>query len=114
MKKSKCEILIIGGGPSGLALGARLNKDYNSDVRILERESVAGGIPRHSFHPGFGIKDLHRFMSGSKYAQYYVSLVKKLGIELSTNATAWDWADDNTVVVTSPNGIEEISASKII
>lgn len=114
MKKSESDVLIIGGGPAGLALAARLRGEKSLSVRVLERESVPGGIPRHSFHPGYGIRDLHRFMSGPNYAKYYSELANKRGVQVSLNSTAWDWAEQNTLVVTSPSGIEEISAQKII
>ncbi len=114
MKKTKAEILIVGGGPSGLALAAELKKKYSSNIILLERESIAGGIPRHTFHPGYGIRDLHKFMSGPKYANYYVNLAKKLGVEILTSTTAFDWVGANTLATTSPNGLLEISADKII
>jgi flavin-dependent dehydrogenase len=55
MIRSKSDILIVGGGPSGLALAARLKREECS-VRVLERENCRG-IPRHSYHPGYRIRD---------------------------------------------------------
>ena len=114
MNKSKCDVLIVGGGPAGLALAARLRLEQPLNVRVLERESSAGGIPRHSFHPGYGIKDLHRFMTGPNYAKHYSQLADKCGVQVSLNTSAWDWADENTLVVTARSGLEEISAQKIV
>jgi len=114
VNKSKCDVLIVGAGPAGLALAARLRSEQSLNVRVLERESSAGGIPRHSFHPGYGIRDLHRFMNGPNYADYYCELADRCGVQVSLNSSAWDWADENTLVVTAPSGIEEISAQKIV
>ena len=38
-------------------------------MRVIEREHETGGIPRHSDHPGYGVRDLHRFLSGPAYAR---------------------------------------------
>ena len=114
MNKFKCDVLIVGGGPAGLALASQLRLKQSLNVRVLERESSAGGIPRHSFHPGYGVRDLHRFMSGPNYAKYYSELAEKSGVQVSLNASAWDWASENTLVVTAPTGLEEISAQKIV
>lgn len=114
MKQSEYDVLIVGAGPSGLALALRLHKQGFKKIRVLERESVAGGIPRHSFHTGYGLRDLHRLMTGPNYAQYYVSRVHDAGIEVSTNTTAIDWAGDHTLAITSPQGLEEVTAQKII
>ena len=114
MKKSKTELLVVGGGPSGLALASQMSKDKKSKVRLLERELIAGGIPRHSFHPGYGIRDLHKFMSGPNYANYYVALAKKNGVDISVSSTAFDWAGEKTLAISSPQGIEEITAERIV
>jgi NADPH-dependent 2,4-dienoyl-CoA reductase/sulfur reductase-like enzyme len=114
MIRSKCDVLIVGGGPSGLALAAQLRSKQALNVRVLERESSAGGVPRHSFHPGYGIRDLHRFMSGPNYAKYYSDIAERSGVQVSLNTSAWDWANEKTLVVSSPAGVEEISAEKIV
>lgn len=114
MRSSKVDVLIIGSGPAGLAAAIELKKSGIKDVRVIEREKDAGGIPRHSFHPGYGVRDLKRFLSGPKYAQYYLNKAKDLGVEISTTTTATDWVDKNTINLTSPNGLEQVSAKTII
>ncbi|MTB15870.1 MAG: FAD-dependent oxidoreductase, partial [Actinobacteria bacterium] len=60
MKITSVDVLIIGGGPAGLAAAIELKKLGIKDVRIIEREAQAGGVPRHSNHPGYGLRDLYR------------------------------------------------------
>ena len=48
------DVIIIGGGPTGLSAARRLSDLGIRDVVVLEREAVAGGIPRHCGHLGFG------------------------------------------------------------
>src|SRR5258708_37021478 len=52
------DVAIVGGGPAGLTAAAALSRDRARNVVVLERESAAGGIPRHSDHPGYGMRPL--------------------------------------------------------
>jgi thioredoxin reductase len=114
MKTSQVDVLVIGGGPAGLAAAIELKKSGVNSVRVLERERVAGGVPRHSFHPGYGLRDFKQFLSGPKYAQKYVDTAQAAGVEISTLSTATQLGEKNSVQVTSPAGIETISARAII
>ena len=60
--------VIVGGGPSGLAAAIELRELGISPVTVIEREREAGGIPRHSDHTGFGLRDLRTVLSGPRYA----------------------------------------------
>jgi len=114
MKTSHVDVLVIGGGPAGLAAAIELKKCGVSTVRVIERERVAGGVPRHSFHPGYGIRDFKKFLSGPKYAKKYVDSALAAGVQISTLSTATNFADKKSVQITSPAGIETISARAII
>ncbi len=114
MRSSTVDVLIIGAGPAGLSAAIELKKSGIKEVRVIEREQQAGGIPRHSHHPGYGIRDLKRFLSGPRYAKFYVQRAEKLGVEISTKTTATDWVDKNTIKLTSPNGLEQVSAKAIV
>ena len=61
--------VIVGGGPSGLAAAIELRELGISPVTVIEREREAGGIPRHSDHTGFGLRDLRTVLSGPRYAR---------------------------------------------
>ena len=114
MKRTEVDVLIIGAGPAGLAAAIELKKSGVKSVRVIERERVAGGVPRHSFHPGYGLRDFKRFLSGPRYAQKYVDAAVKAGVQISTLSTATEWVNDSQVRVTSPAGIETITARSII
>ena len=62
------DVAIVGGGPAGLTAATALRRAGAGSVVIIEREHETGGIPRHARHQGFGIRDLHRIMSGPDYA----------------------------------------------
>ena len=53
-------VVVVGGGPAGLACAIELRRRGVGDIVVLDREARAGGIPRHCAHQGFGLRDLRR------------------------------------------------------
>ncbi len=107
-------VLIIGGGPAGLRAARGLAPRVRGDVLVLEREARAGGIPRHSDHPGYGIRDMGRFLTGPEYARRLVRQAEAAGVQIRTNATVTNWVDDRVVEATTPQGRIRVEASAII
>jgi thioredoxin reductase len=114
MSETATDVLIIGGGPSGLTAAAALAPQLGDRVLVLEREAVAGGIPRHCDHLGFGVRDLRTFASGPAYARRLAAGALRAGARVRTEAMATGWVDQHTVEVTSPAGRERIAARAII
>ncbi|MHB1596560.1 MAG: NAD(P)/FAD-dependent oxidoreductase [Streptosporangiaceae bacterium] len=108
------DVLVVGGGPAGLATAVTLRNQGIGRVVVIEREPQAGGIPRHSAHTGYGLRDLRRLLDGPGYARTYVRLAERAGVELRTEASATGWAGPTTLRVTSPEGVEEIEAEAIV
>ncbi len=77
------DVVVVGGGPAGLAAAIALRRAGAERVVVYEREQELGGIPRHTDHTGFGIRDLRRVMSGPRYARRYVELAERAGVELA-------------------------------
>ncbi|RZS77537.1 thioredoxin reductase [Motilibacter rhizosphaerae] len=107
-------VAIIGAGPSGLRAAAELAPRVNGEVLVLERESVAGGIPRHSDHLGYGIRDRHAFLTGPRYAQLLRDEAAAAGARILTNAMVTGWAGDRSLAVTSPEGRIQVDAQAVI
>jgi thioredoxin reductase len=105
-------VLVIGGGPAGLAAATGLAA--SGEVVVLEREAQAGGIPRHSDHTGYGLRDLKRVMKGPKYASHWRERALHAGAEVVESAMATDWDGERTLWVTSPEGRYRISADAIV
>ncbi|HEY7687200.1 MAG TPA: NAD(P)/FAD-dependent oxidoreductase, partial [Dongiaceae bacterium] len=83
------DVVIVGGGPAGLSAARRLLAAGIRDVVVLERESEAGGIPRHCGHTGFGIGQyLAPPMKGPDYARRLVDSAAGADIRLNTTVTA--------------------------
>lgn len=108
------DVAIVGAGPSGLTAAAELAGNTGLKVIVLERESSPGGIPRHSDHPGYGIRDLKRFISGPTYARRLTAAALAAGATIMTDAMVTGWADESTLEVTSPAGREQLHARAIV
>jgi thioredoxin reductase len=108
------DVAIIGGGPAGLTAAASLRARGVESVLVLERESQAGGIPRHSDHPGYGVRDLRRSLSGPEYARRLVERARDAGATIRTEAMVTQWIDDRAVLVTSPAGRLRVDARAIV
>jgi thioredoxin reductase len=106
------DVVIVGAGPAGLTAAAALAPGL--DVVVLERESAAGGIPRHSDHPGYGIRDLKRFLSGPEYAGRLVRRATGAGAVIRTDSMVTGWADERSLEVTSPQGRYRLDARAVI
>ncbi len=97
-------MLVVGGGPAGLAAAVELRRRL-ATVAVVERELDLGGIPRHTRHSGYGVRDLHRVMSGPEYARRYAALADRAHAELHVSTSATGWFGDGGIVTTSPGGI---------
>jgi glycerol-3-phosphate dehydrogenase len=115
-----CDVLIVGAGPAGLAAALELKHLGVTDVVVAERELEAGGIPRMCGHIGFGLRDLHRVMTGPSYARKYWEMADRAGIKIHTSTTITGWNDARSngqelyrLDFTSPDGVGNIAAKSV-
>jgi thioredoxin reductase len=107
-------VVVIGAGPAGLAAALELRRRGTTDVLVIDRESEAGGIPRHAKHQGFGLRDLRRPLSGPAYARRYAELAASAGAELRTDTMVTGWSPDGPLELTGPRGRETIEPDALI
>ncbi len=108
------DVAVIGGGPAGLTAAAALGRDHRLNIVVLERESAAGGIPRHSDHLGYGIRDMKTFITGPAYARKLVDKATAAGVDIRTNTMVTGWAGEKSLEVTSPQGRQRVDARAVI
>jgi len=111
----KADLVIIGGGPAGLAAAVSAYDNGVKDVIILERDTCLGGVLNQCIHNGFGLTRFKENLTGPEYAQKFIDEVEKRDIKVMLNATVIDLSKDKVVTVTSPEtGINQIQAKAVI
>ena len=111
----KKQAVIVGGGPAGLAAALRLKEKGVSDILILEREHLLGGILRQCIHDGFGLTRFGESLSGPEYAQRFIDRVLSEGIEYITDCTVLDVTGDKLVTAASrEHGLVQIQADAVL
>jgi thioredoxin reductase len=114
------DVLVVGAGPAGLTAAAELRHLGVGSVLVADREAEPGGIPRHSWHTGYGLRDLHRVMTGPAYARALAGAAVAAGVSLrlGTTATGWSAAPDRpggyAVTLVSERGLETVQAAAVL
>ena len=81
-----CDLVIIGGGPAGLAAALGARKQGIKDILIVERDKELGGILNQCIHNGFGLHTFKEELTGPEYAGRYIEQVKDAGIPYVTDS----------------------------
>ena len=118
------DIVIVGGGPAGLAAAASAKKNKIDKILILERDCELGGILNQCIHNGFGLHTFKEELTGPEYAGRFIKEVKELGIEYRLNTMVMDISTgdesengSNDKIVTAMNrtdGLFHIAAKTVI
>jgi len=111
-------VVVVGAGPAGLSAAVELLRLGAGPVLVADRESEPGGVPRHSWHTGYGLRDLRRVMTGPAYARALVSAALSASADLraGTTVTGWTPGPDGTyaVTMTSPAGHQTVQAAAVL
>ncbi len=108
------DIVVVGGGPAGLAAAVAARKEGCRDVLLIERDNRLGGVLNQCIHDGFGLHRFKEALSGPEYAQRYIREVEELGIETMLSSIVLSIGSDRTMLVSSPRGSFEIRAGAVI
>lgn len=110
------DVVIIGGGPAGLAAAVAAKEEGAAQVTILERDNALGGILQQCIHPGFGLTRFHEELTGPEYYGHFTDQVEQLNVETLLNTMVLD-VDGDTKEVTCVNseyGLMKVHAGSIV
>ena len=110
----KRDVIIVGGGPAGLAAAVQLHKKGVANILILEREHHLGGILRQCIHDGFGLSRFQTALSGPEYAARFIEEVKRCEIPYQTDTTVLEISPEKVVTAASREGLVQYQAKAVI
>lgn len=108
-------LVIVGGGPAGLAAAVAVYDAGERDILVLEREPQLGGILNQCIHNGFGLHTFKEELTGPEYADRYVQQLLERKIEYKLNTTVLDVSPEKVVTyVSAEDGLVSVAAQAII
>lgn len=109
------DIVIIGGGPAGLAAAASAKRNGVDSILILERDKELGGILNQCIHNGFGLHTFKEELTGPEYAARFIDQVEELGIEYKLHTMVMDITHEKKITAMNrEEGMFEIQAKAIV
>lgn len=115
MKEQSIPLLVIGGGPAGLAAAVAAKEAGCPRVVVLERDTEPGGILNQCIHNGFGLHYFKEELTGPEYAARFVRMAEEAEVEIRTDTMVLDITPDRVVRAVSPaEGYQEYRADALV
>ena len=114
MIREKHDLVIIGGGPAGLAAAVAAKEAGCCDIVIIERDRILGGILNQCIHDGFGLHAFKEALSGPEYADRFIKKVQALNIAVMEKTIVLDLSGDKILRTSREGEMKEIEAKAVI
>ena len=112
---SRYDVVVIGGGPAGLAAATSAREAGADTVLVIERDDALGGILNQCIHNGFGLITFKQELTGPEYAARYEALARESGVEFKLATMVIDISEDRVVTCVSERcGLEAIGAGAVV
>jgi NADPH-dependent 2,4-dienoyl-CoA reductase/sulfur reductase-like enzyme len=111
----KRELVVIGGGPAGLAAAIEARNNGIKDILVIERDKELGGILQQCIHNGFGLHEFKEELTGPEYAQRFINQMMEHGIEYKLDTMVLNLGTDKKLqLINTVDGYMEVEAEAVI
>lgn len=112
--KTDYELIVVGGGPAGLAAALSAYEQGVKDILLLERADTLGGILNQCIHNGFGLHYFKEELTGPEYAERFIRKLSKTGIEVRTDTMVLSVEGKRVQAVSKTFGFQTLCAKALV